>query len=414
VIKIKESGETLRVSYGITSKNVFNSSGIQRIEFADGTMLKWAELEKAAIKMPGTDANDNISASYFDTIMEGFSGDDYLYGNTGDDALYGGEGADRLDGTGGNDLLDGLTGNDILTGGEGDDVFVFGRGYGNDVVNAGDNRVDKCDVIRLVGLNRGDVEFLAVPVINNSRAHDFVIKIKESGETLRVSYGIVSKNVFNSSGIQRIEFADGTMLEWAELEKNAIKMLGTDANDNISASYFDTIMEGFSGDDYLYGNTGNDVLYGGEGADRLDGKGGNNIMDGGAGNDVLTGRENDDIYFFQAGGGQDIINNYGGNDTLKFKDINPAELWFGKSGDHLTIGLIGTADKVTVHYWFASANYQIDTIEAGDMAITENQVALMVQAMASVGAPGGVNGQWTDEQRDALAPVLASYWQPKA
>jgi hypothetical protein len=32
--------------------------------------------------------------------------------------------------------------------------------------------------------------------------------------------------------------------------------------------------------------------------------------------------------------------------------------------------------------------------------------------MATVGAPAGVGGQWTDEQKDELAPILAAYWQP--
>ena len=49
--------------------------------------------------------------------------------------------------------------------------------------------------------------------------------------------------------------------------------------------------------------------------------------------------------------------------------------------------------------------------EAGGQALIDNQVALLVQALASFGAPAGVDGGWTEEQREALAPVLTTYWK---
>lgn len=45
--------------------------------------------------------------------------------------------------------------------------------------------------------------------------------------------------------------------------------------------------------------------------------------------------------------------------------------------------------------------------------ITETQVAQLVQSMAALEAPAGVDGQWSTEQQEALAPVLATYWQPR-
>ena len=182
------------------------------------------------------------------------------------------------------------------------------------------------------------------------------------------------------------------MLEWHEIVSSGLIK--------------STVQTGGTGDDHLIGTIGNDTLTGGIG---------NDILDGGAGNDTLSGGAGDDIYLFRAGSGRDTINNSGGgNDVLKFEDINPAELWFGKSGSHLLIGLVGTDDQVTVNNWYANGDYKIDAIEAGGLALIENQVALMVQAMSSIGVPGGIDGQWTDDQRDALAPVLTSYWQPKA
>ena len=98
---------------------------------------------------------------------------------------------------------------------------------------------------------------------------------------------------------------------------------------------------------------------------------------------------------------------------MSFTDVDPAELWFGKSGYHLVIGLIGGTDQVTVNSWFHSSGYMIDKIEAGGSYLVESQVAQLVQAMAAIGSPGGADGQWTDEQRETLTPVLSACWQPR-
>jgi Ca2+-binding RTX toxin-like protein len=299
-----------------------------------------------------------------------------------------------------------------MTGGAGNDFFVYGKGYGNDTIAEYDRNTAKRDTVRLVGLNRSDVEFS----VAGSNYYHLIITILETGETLTIQNAIYPiPDSFNANGIEAIEFADGSVLEWADLEKELFKMDGTEAGEIIQASYLDTIIDAKGGNDDLRGGSGNDQLYSGAGDDLITAGDGNDLLDSGSGSDQMTGGAGADTYLFRPGSGQDTIDNRGGgNDTLKFEDINPAELWFGKSGYHLTIGLIGTTDKVTVSNWFYSANYQIETIEAGDMAVTESQVALMVQAMASAGAPGGAEGQWTDEQREALAPVLASYWQPRA
>lgn len=35
----------------------------------------------------------------------------------------------------------------------------------------------------------------------------------------------------------------------------------------------------------------------------------------------------------------------------------------------------------------------------------------LIQAMASFGVPQGVDGKWMEEQKDALQPILATYWK---
>jgi len=88
-------------------------------------------------------------------------------------------------------------------------------------------------------------------------------------------------------------------------------------------------------------------------------------MEGGAGND---------LYIIRRGEGQDTINNIGGgNDTLRFVDLDPIDLWWQASGNHLIIGQAGASDKVTVNNWFANGDYKIDRIEANGYALLETR-----------------------------------------
>lgn len=273
-----------------------------------------------------------------------------------------------------------------LVGGSGNDTYVFGRGYGHDYITSSDAGLGKRDAVRLVGLTLAEVEFGSV--YESGTYQDIIIRIKDTGETLTIDGAIKNSSDHNSYGLEAIELGDGTMMEWADFERaGLLSMRGTEGNDgNLTAGRVDTKIYGYGGDDRLTGGTGNDSLEGGAG---------------------------DDTYIFRVGDGQDTINNSGGGeDLLKFADVNPADLWFEKSGYHLLIGLVGTEDRVTVSNWYYGNSYSIDTIEAGGYAVAETQVAQMVQALAAVGAPAGVNGQWTEEQRESLAPVLAAHWQP--
>ncbi len=387
----------------------------------------------------GGEGNDTLDGGIGDDKLFGGEGDDQMWGGDGDDLLEGGNGDDRLYGGYGNDILDGGAGNDYLEGWAGDDTYVYGRGYGHDKIYAYDRNENKNDVIRFVGLTPDDFIISTVYRGTSSlpgypKTFDVIFTIKDTGETLTIDQGIhKGYGSFNPYSIQHLDFGDGLVISWQDfISGREFMVQGTSANDNLVASNVSSVMFGgdgndtmtggsghdqlFGGDgnDQMWGEDGDDLLEGGNGDDRLYGGYGNDILDGGAGNDYLEGGAGDDTYIFRAGDGQDTINNYGGgDDLLKFVDFNPAELWFGQTGNHLTIGLVGTQDQVTVNNWFYNDNYKIDTIEANGSVIAETQVAQMVQAMAVLGAPAGVDGGWTDEQRKALNPIVASYWQPR-
>ena len=401
VVRIKETGETLTILNGMNGDSRYN---VQAVEFGDGRTLTFTEILINGLH--GTEDKD-IFRLYQPGTLYGSEENDILTGSSGDDALYGEAGNDTLNGGNGNDLLNGGIGDDYLVGGNGNDIYVFGKGYGHDTVDAYDSSTSYRDIIRLVGLSEGEVEFGMAK--DASGRQNFVVQIKETGETLTVLNGM---NGDSRYAVHAIEFGDGTVRELAAILVST-GLHATDTHDNLRL-YQPGTLYGGAGNDVLTGSTGNDKLYGESGDDTLVGGSGNDVLVGGTGNDYLDGGAGDDKYIFQTGDGRDIINNTGGgSDLLRFNDIDPANLWFSKSGNNLLIGLVGTQDQVTVNNWYSGGNYMIDIIEAGDFALLENQVNQMVQAMAGFGAPGAADGGWTEEQREALNPIITGYWQPR-
>ncbi|UQZ88783.1 hypothetical protein C4J81_06020 [Deltaproteobacteria bacterium Smac51] len=327
--------------------------------------------------LDGGDGNDKLYGGLDNDRLYGGADDDYLSGDEGEDELYGEAGHDKLYGGDGNDLLDGGDGNDKLYGGNGEDYLTGGLGDDELYGEIG------CD--KLYGGEGNDL----------------------------LDGGIDNDKLYGGEGNDRLYGGAGED-----------DLFGEGGNDELYGEVGCDLLDGGDGNDKLYGGVDNDRLYGGAGDDLLDGGDGydklyggdgNDILDGGAHDDWLEGEGGDDIYLFGRGYGHDTINNHGsGDDLLKFKDLNPAELWFAQSGEHLTIGLIGSHDRVTVQNWFTDGDFKIDRIEAGGSVITETQVAQMIQAMASIGVPGGVDGQWTDDQKESLSLVLTTYWKPAA
>ncbi|MDD9912340.1 MAG: cadherin-like domain-containing protein [Alphaproteobacteria bacterium] len=95
------------------------------------------------------------------------------------------------------------------------------------------------------------------------------------------------------------------------------QLYGGAGNDIIDGGKDADIAFGGIGDDLLYGNFANDALYGEIGSDLLIGGGGRDTLDGGAGNDV---------YLYNRKDGIDTITDTDGVNTLKFEDLNAADI----------------------------------------------------------------------------------------
>lgn len=158
-------------------------------------------------------------------------------------------------------------------------------------------------------------------------------------------------------------------------------------------------------------------LKGTQQADRLLGDAGRNILDGQSGNDLLQGNAGSDTYIFGRGAGQDYVYDYdsttGNLDTIQFNgDVASDQLWFSRSGDDLMVQILGTADSVCIGNWYSGTTYQIETFQASDgKVLSSNKVDVLVQAMASFSPPAVGQITLSNNDRQALSPVMLASWQ---
>ncbi|WP_137975166.1 calcium-binding protein [Pseudomonas sp. F(2018)] len=408
----------------VTVSNYFNNDGVsayklEEIRFADGTTWSYSQIKQVTVF--GTDKDDTLTD---------WGNLDELRGGAGNDTLDGGRGSNRLYGEAGDDvlrtdvnysdanLLAGGTGNDTLYGSYKNDTYLFNLGDGVDTIVETSSVAGAVDTLRFgEGIKLEDLQFQragADLVLAHANGVDKVVfKNALSSSTVSASWN-------SSMLIEKIEFADGTSVTWAQLFANGWLQQGGSGNDTLL---------GHNGIDDLRGGAGNDTLDGGNGSNRLYGEAGDdvlrtdvnysdaNLLAGGTGNDTLYGSYKNDTYLFNLGDGVDTIvetsSVAGAVDTLRFgSDIDAEELWLSRSGNDLKLQVVGTDDSVSIKNWYSSTSYQVEQLQVADgRALTASQVQNLVNAMASFGVPAGGEGNLTADQRQQLDVVIAANWQ---
>src|SRR5262245_461147 len=245
-----------------------NAHGLERLQFADGTLWTRTQIQAAA----------------------------WFRGTTG---------GETIQGTTGNDTIEGNGGNDVLVGSYGADTYVYALGDGNDTIRD-DGTDGAIDTLRFTNLTKSDIT-LSYSFAPNHQ-NDLRIIINATGQE------IADENHFSSSGrgIDRIQFADGMVWNRAMMDAQ-VSYIGTAGNDQI---------ESFFGDDTIIGGRGDDLLGGNQGAD---------------------------TYVYARGDGNDIIMDNGTDsqlDTLRFTDLNAADVMLALSGSDLRIIINATGEAI--------------------------------------------------------------------
>lgn len=335
--------------------------------------------------------NDTIYGGKGDDILYGDAGDDWLYGEEDNDTLYGGDGNDHLYGGNGQDVLNGGSGNDFLDGGNGKDFYIFQSGHGQDTIQDNSTDTDKTQFNDVIFENAcfADAKFsrsgnnLIIKAYGNKDSATLTDFFNPDNQYSRSFNFVFSDKTLSINDIADMTFIiDGTngddiLKGWDSNDiingglgndiiygGNGNDILnGDDGNDKLYGENGNDYLSGGAGDDYLDGGNGNDILIGGNGNDTLIGGHGYDILNGGAGNDILNGGDwEKDRYIFQAGHGQDIINDLGSstdkeqyNDVV-FENAYIQNVIFSRSGNDLIIKAYGGNDSVTLSNFFSQSN----------------------------------------------------------
>ncbi|MGQ0578864.1 MAG: putative Ig domain-containing protein [Betaproteobacteria bacterium] len=295
--------------------------------FLDFTTGSSGPIEQAGRDfLDGGAGNDILYGEGGDDVALGGEGHDELWGDAaylpealhGNDYLVGGAGEDTLNGGAGDDILIGGPGDDAFDGGEGSDVYVFARGDGADLI--ADSGMVGADVLTFDEYARSEVAI-------HRLADGSLVIIGADGNVVTIQTFAGNE----SSGVERVRFADGTTLDqeaiiglpvaassiggdgWTQASEADDVITTFDFSSDAAGGFVmvdagsgnDTVFGGF--DAVVYGNQGDDqllggnTLIGGDGDDHLSdavtligGEGDDEllngtILDGGPGNDFLNG-----------------------------------------------------------------------------------------------------------------------------
>nr|WP_304665064.1 calcium-binding protein [Pseudomonas savastanoi] len=175
----------------------------------------------------------------------------------------------------------------------------------------------------------------------------------------------------------------------------SVKVSAIDSSAAVATDVFDIVVSGKAGfiigtqgGDYLMGDAKANVINGLDGNDTLYGGAGNDTLDGGAGNDRLYGESGNDTYLFYRGMGQDTVTDFdwtvGNIDTIKVAaDIAPADVTVSRDGTYLYLSINGTTDKMSVTF-FNNINYQVERVEFADGTVWDiDTLKTMTRGVAS-------------------------------
>ena len=319
------------------------------INFANSDKISSEQIVENLLKP--TTKSDNLDMFYANKDYEIYAldGDDIIHTKNGNDIIYGGKGDDNIYAGNGDDYINGGEGNDYLQGSEGNDIYEFNSKFGNDeVINFKPNQSQK-DTLKFSDLNAKELEFKR-EFKDNNFSNDLLINTKNG--SVKIIDFFDQDSINKSYLIDEIITKDKTL----NLEDIINKLSQTsNLNDAIFALNQDDIYAG-KDNDILKANSKGSRLYADKGDDVLI----SNIAD-----DILNGGKGDDKYIYHKNGGNDVIEDNGGDDTLLIKGYDKDDAKFSIKDRDLIINFNNSNDKITIknHYrWLLGEPNQIENI----------------------------------------------------
>jgi Ca2+-binding RTX toxin-like protein len=246
-------------------------------------------------QLSGLTSWSNILGS---ATVNGSSGDDVLlvgdggfgFGNGGDDTIGGVAGSQTLDGGAGDDTLNGFfngtstaTYADATSG-----VRVDLRITGAQDVGGGDGIDTLSHIANLTGSSFNDrlIGDDNANTLDGNGGRDTMNG--EGGDDLILAYN-GADNINGGAGNDTLHYIGSTGLTIAAGSLRSVEhVIGTDGDDNITASAHGSTLDGAGGNDTLNGSSRADVFIGSAGDDVVTGNGGNDTLDYSSSTDGVT------------------------------------------------------------------------------------------------------------------------------
>jgi Ca2+-binding RTX toxin-like protein len=349
------------VYIGANGSDVLGTHAVDRFEFADGTVLSYAQLMARGFDIDGTEF------------------DDFLIGTNVVDRFRGGLGNDRLE------------------GGEGNDSYFFNTGDGVDTIVDTASAGSGNEVVFGPGIASTDLRLNLTPDQSDPSLSDLLLHVSTNGDAIQLDT-FDRNNVFGPRTVDTFRFSDGSTLTYDQLLARGFDLIGTEDDDQIAGT-----------------NVG-DRIVAGDGADVLRSGSGDDTLDGGAGNDQLVGGQGSDTYVFGPGSGQDtIIESQGSLDTIRMAPgVAPSDVVATRNNHDLVLSLNGGVDRLTVSLYFLAAPLQIERVQfvdgtVWDHAAIENVIQPMItgtsgtDSLTGTSGPDRVAGFAGDDQLAGLA-----------
>ena len=328
---------------------------IEQFVFADGSIM---DNKAIGYKLEQLDFSEDVRTTEFTDTVNANGGNDTVVTLGGNDIINGGAGNDYIDAGYGDDHIIGGTGNDKLIGYRGSDTYYYNIGDGFDTIedynDTRDNSVDK--IVFGEGISKEDLTF-------SYEGGNLKIIIGEDTAQGIMINGFFSENYSSYYRIEKLEFADGSVIDFTTTGVNLIQSNGSKG---IRGTEFaDTIIADDTNHTIITLG-GNDTIVSGSGHDRIEAGYGDDDITGGKGDDLLIGSYGSDTYRYNLGDGFDIIDDYdssntGAIDKIVFGEgITKDDLKFACRQDHLFITIKDDPTQgIRINFYFndSSASY---------------------------------------------------------
>ena len=313
---------------------------IESFEFYDGTIL--TDISDRLTGIPAFENYTMPENSNIEIVRMAGDGNITVIGNSQDNNIEGNSGNNTFEGKGGNDNLIDVMG--------GDDTYIYNIGDGNDFIyDFGGN-----DTIKFgQNVNLDNLAFMQTATDLNIWFHD----IENQGLTI--------KDFFSdpNAKIEKFELSDGTIITDIS---NYITAIGSEENITLPSGVLQAHLQG-EADTTATGNNLDNWI---------GGNAGDNTITGGLGNDYLfDDQSTNETYIYNLGDGFDVIDDFGGFDTIKFgTGITKENLIFKVNNGDLLINFINSdgeqiEGEIRINGYFNDDNKRIENIEFSDGSV---------------------------------------------